>query len=145
MLKELILKARKKPKHVRDNIAFAIAGSVSAAICLVWLVVMPGQLAKKATSVNDDHKVFSTFFNQFKDQVANVKKSLPEVPATDTPAVVSATTSVKSSLTELTASSSDWSLSSSTIKSKSIQKEVPIMIIHSGSSSASTSPTEPNR
>ena len=143
MLKELILKARRKPKHVRDNIAFGIAGSITAAICLVWLVVMPGQLAKKTTSVNDDHKVFSTFFNQLKDQVAGVKESMPDVQATTTAATVTA--SEESTITELTATSSDWSLSSSTIKNKSIQKEVPIIIINSGSSSASTSPTEPNR
>jgi hypothetical protein len=144
MLKELILKARKKPKHVRDNIAFGIAGGFTAAICLVWLVVMPGRLAKETTSVNDNHKIFSTFFNQFKDQVASVKNSLPDTHATNTPVVV-ASTSKENSMTELTASSSGWSLSSSTIKEKSIPKEVPIMIISNGSSSASTSATELNR
>ena len=68
---------RKKPKHVRDNIAFGTAVGVTGVVALA--VFLGGQVDLKES---EGPGFFSTFIGQFKTEVAAVKEALPEQPAT---------------------------------------------------------------
>lgn len=67
---------RKKPKYVRDNIAFGSAVGVTALVAL--LAFFGGQVDLKES---EGPGFFSTFIGQFKTEVAAVKEALPEKPA----------------------------------------------------------------
>lgn len=135
MIRKWLIEARKKPKHVRDNIAMVGASSVTAAIFVVWLFTAPGQLEKEQQKTAEQPQAFSTFFGQIKEQVASVRGSLPEVPATTSE-------SAQGAPVVLDASSTHWALSSSTVEEKRIEKEVPIIVVPTASSAAtSTAPS----
>jgi hypothetical protein len=90
MIGTLFLKIRRKPKHVRDNIAFASAGVVTLAVFLVWLLNVPDELLSEAKQDVDTVKPFATLFNQIKEQTASIGDSLEEmVPDTASTTAVS--------------------------------------------------------
>ena len=66
---------RKKPKHVRDNIAFGTAVGVTGVVALA--VFLGGQVDLKES---EGPGFFSTFIGQFKTEIATVKEALPENP-----------------------------------------------------------------
>lgn len=78
---------RKKPKHVRDNIAFVAAGvaTVPVVAYLVFAVHGP-KITNIAESDPNQPKFFETFTTQIKDQVATVREATstttPKFPAT---------------------------------------------------------------
>lgn len=105
---------RKKPKHVRDNIAFGTAVGFTALVAL--LAFVGGQVDLKES---EGPGFFSTFIGQFKTEVAAVKEALPEKPAAtstldfsplkaaDQPAISASSTATTSAATgSSTASSS---------------------------------------
>ena len=61
---------RKKPKHVRDNIAFGTAVGFTALVAL--LAFVGGQVDLKES---EGPGFFSTFIGQFKSEVAAVKEA----------------------------------------------------------------------
>ena len=69
---------RKKPKHIRDNIAFAMSGGVTAFILVsVWFFGGIGPHTLAGSADGSPH-FFKTFFGEFGKQVATIKESLPE-------------------------------------------------------------------
>ena len=90
-MRQWLLKQRTKPKHVRDNIAFGFAGTVTAVALVGWLVLIPkDDIFKSNMTTDNSPEAFSTFFNQIKEQVAGVRESVKE-QASSTPAVASST------------------------------------------------------
>ena len=90
-MRQWLLKQRTKPKHVRDNIAFGFAGTVTAVALVGWLVLIPkDDIFENNVTTDNSPEAFSTFFNQIKEQVAGVRESVKE-QASSTPAVASST------------------------------------------------------
>lgn len=73
------MKLRQKPKHVRNNIALAAAGTLTLPIMLflVFGVHGPAVVAPEEET-NLSSKPFETFFGQVKEQFAAAKAALPE-------------------------------------------------------------------
>lgn len=85
---------RKKPKAVRDNYAFGIAGSFTLVVVIIWVMARPtsglldgGNVANKDKEANSP---FSTLIKESKAQLASLKlaaskeNTLPESEATST-------------------------------------------------------------
>lgn len=73
---------RKKPKHVRDNIAFVVAGVATLPVMAYLVFAVHGpRVTENLAETNTDPKFFETFTNQIKEQVASVR----EATATSTP------------------------------------------------------------
>lgn len=73
-----ISELRKKPKHVRDNIAFVAAGVVTLPIMAYLVFAVHGPKLTESIaggSEKTDTKFFETFTNQVKEQVANVRQA----------------------------------------------------------------------
>lgn len=71
-----LMNLRRKPKHVRDNIALVAAGVCTLPVLgfLVFGVHGPRLTAVEETS-NTDRKFFETFTSQFKEQMATVREA----------------------------------------------------------------------
>ena len=67
---------RKKPRHVRDNIAFGVSLGFAAVVCVVWFV---GGNTGVVASDSGPH-FFKTFSDAFSKQLATVKQSVPKKP-----------------------------------------------------------------
>jgi nicotinamide mononucleotide (NMN) deamidase PncC len=137
MLRKWLVDARKKPKYVRDNIAFVIAGSFTTVLLMAWLVFMPGKIIQEVAekpAVNNG--AFTTFIDQLKEQMAGVSEAVPEETATSS--------QPQSPIAVLSASSTDWNLSSTTIKAEAVPREVPIVVVPRASSTPAATSTEPN-
>ncbi len=77
---------RRKPKHVRDNIALVAAGVCTLPVLgfLVFGVHGPRLTAVEETSTTD-RKFFETFTSQFKEQMATVREATnPSAASTST-------------------------------------------------------------
>lgn len=119
---------RKKPKYVRDNIAFGTAVGFTAIVAL--LAVVGGQVDLKE---NEGPGFFSTFIGQFKTEVAAVKEALPEKPAATSTldfSPLKATDQATSSASS-TASTSVTTGSSTASSSPSGPREINIMPVKS--------------
>ena len=141
MIGSFLGKMRRKPKHVRDNIAFGSAAFVTLAIFTVWLVNDPlhsGDIS--ATTDEPSPKAFATFFGQIKDQFASAKAALPKVETNNQDeATLTATTTFVNTLRDTaTTSPSDWSLASSSLRAQVTPKEVAIMVVTSSSTESTT-------
>lgn len=82
---------RKKPKHVRDNIAFVVAGVATLPIMAYLVFAVHGpRVTENLAETNTDPKFFETFTNQIKEQVASVREaaSTSTQPTPKTPAVI---------------------------------------------------------
>lgn len=67
-------KLRKKPKHVRDNVAFSIAGGFTLMIALAWFFVGFDGLGGTPEVVTEEKpEAFSTLINQIQEQVATAR------------------------------------------------------------------------
>lgn len=78
---------RKKPKHVRDNIAFAVAAAATVPVVAYLVFAVHGpNITNIAETETNQPKFFETFTTQIKDQVAAVKEATsttsPKYPAT---------------------------------------------------------------
>ena len=72
-----ITKLRKKPKHVRDNIAFVAAGVATLPVVAYLVFAVHGpKVTSGITETNEtDMKFFETFTSQIKEQVASVRSA----------------------------------------------------------------------
>lgn len=127
-----LTKLRKKPKHVRDNIAFGVSGGFFLFVCSVWFLggVDANHLAG---SVDGGPHFFKTFLGEFGKQVAAVKDTMPKSsPASSTaPSFPEAGPAA--------ASSSNWALATSS--TSTAPQKPQIMIVTTSSTSATTSTT----
>lgn len=117
----LFKKLRKKPKHVRDNIAFSIAGGFTFVVALSWFFLGFHGLPQGADVASEESNgAFSTLFGQIQEQVAAAKESIEEAKkvATTTPVVTG-----------------EWGLASTT----RVEKEAAIMIVTSSSTGSASS------
>lgn len=84
MLRKLIVKLRRQPKPVRDNIAMALAGVFTAFIFTIWAYHLPVRMSAMDQNVKaDTTESFSHIFDKMSEQVAAVKEALPEKPASE--------------------------------------------------------------
>lgn len=131
MMGSFLTKLRRKPKHVKDNIAFGSAAAITLTICAVWFVA--GPLNTKEPSTREaSPRAFSTLLDQVKDQFASVKESLPKAETSPAesgqPQVATATTTFINALS--TSSAPDLASS---------PKEVTIVAVsRTGSTSTSS-------
>ena len=123
---------RKKPKHMRDNVAFAVSGGFTALVFAVWF--FGGVGSSTLAGASDSPHFFQTLFGQFGKQVASIKESIPKPK--EAPEV--ATTTAKSFPESAPAATdSVWSSASGTISSSSAPRQ--IMIVTTSSTPATTS------
>lgn len=78
---------RKKPKHVRDNIAFVAAAAATLPVVAYLVFAVHGpKITNIAETDTNQPKFFETFTTQIKDQVAAVKEATsttsPKYPST---------------------------------------------------------------
>lgn len=78
MALHIIDKLRQKPKHVRDNIALGVAGTITSLVLVAWFVTSTDQLGEVVQSSKQGASAFSTFVSHAKNEVANVMESLPD-------------------------------------------------------------------
>ena len=87
-MSQWLREVRKKPKHVRDNIAFGISGGFTALLALGWFLVS----GAPSSDNSKDEAFFKTFLGQFKEQFATVNEALPKATTTS-PMVLPGSTS----------------------------------------------------
>jgi hypothetical protein len=77
---------RKKPKHVRDNIAFVLAGVATLPVMAYLVFAVHGPKVTSGITETDqtDTKIFETFTNQIKEQVASVRESTTATTSLET-------------------------------------------------------------
>lgn len=121
---------RKKPKHVRDNIAFGVAGGMTLMLAIGWFSLRGSSMPNPVKEIANDEATgaFSTFFSQVKEQAAAVKDSFPLRPATTTEGVAPA---IPDESAFRLATGTDPQLDR-------VKKEAAIMIVSGASSSASS-------
>lgn len=119
-----LTKIRKKPKHIRDNIAFGSSAGLTLVVALAWFLQGGStHLANKETVQRTSF--FETFKEGFNKQMAAARESLPK----------SATTSVAST----TAESGTVDMAATSSASSSDAKPVLIEIIKASSTASSSS------
>jgi hypothetical protein len=72
---------RKKPKSVRDNYAFAIAGIFTVVVMMIWVVSQPSDgifTAGNNVSQVEKNSPFSTFIKESKEQMASLKEAFSD-------------------------------------------------------------------
>ncbi len=77
MIKRLIRNIRRKPKAVRDHIAFGVAGVFTAGVAFIWMYHLPFHQIDQTTEVTSITKEsgFLSIFDDFKEQFAAVRSS----------------------------------------------------------------------
>lgn len=163
MLRRLIVKTRNKPKDVRDRYAFSIAVGFTSIVALVWLYHAPGRFFAGIADVPDDVvSPVASFFDQFGNQVASVKDSLPESSTSDSSSNIEGNWSTPEEYIErsirrgkeqagVLASSTDLAATSTastsdefaTTTTSNEPREVRIVTTNQASTSASSSPQNP--
>jgi hypothetical protein len=131
MIGNLFSKIRRKPKHVKDNIAFASASVVTVAVFLVWVLNVPNELINETKSESEKVQPFTTLFNQIKEQVASVGDSLEE----EVPDVASTTANQERLPAQSVIASSTVTATGSTAF---VPREVQITTTTNASSTATT-------
>lgn len=121
-------KLRKKPKHVRDNIAFSVAGGFTLTLAIAWFLVGFNPSANQNVSSGEGSTPFSTLFSQIQEQIASVKDSVPEnesVTSEEMP----------------TNAGGEWSLSAQNASTSRqvIPEEVSIIVVPTATATATTS------
>ncbi len=130
---DYLTKLRRKPKHVRDNIAFGIAGSFTAVVALFLVFAVHGpKVVDEVADGDNSPRFFETLVDQAKEQLAasqssfeaveeeggvTITTSTPAAGSTGTPApaitatssVLTASTSASSVLIATTSSSTEVS------------------------------------
>lgn len=119
---------RKKPRHVRDNIAFGVSFGFALVVCIAWFV---GGNSGVVASGTDAH-FFKTFSDVFAKQLAAVKQSLPEKPT-----VASSTTKEQMQVS----APAPVTYGTSTTASSSESAPRQIMIVTTGASSSDATTT----
>jgi hypothetical protein len=81
-----LTKLRKKPKHVRDNIAFVAAGVATLPVMAYLVLAVHGPRVTGGITETDTPKTkfFETFTSQIKEQVATVREAT-SAPVAESP------------------------------------------------------------
>ena len=79
MFSQWIMKLRQKPKHIKDNIAFSVAGVFTTLVAIVWVMTVPKSFFAGDEIKPEAPRAFTTLINQVKEQVAGVKAAMPEI------------------------------------------------------------------
>jgi hypothetical protein len=87
---------RKKPKSIRNNYAFAIAGSFTVVVMMIWVVSQPNDgifTGGGKLSEEEKNSPFSTFIKESKEQMASLKGAFSDgvsnLEETNTPVATS--------------------------------------------------------
>ena len=83
-MKNLIIKIRKKPKEVKNKIAFTVASVFTFIVFSFWAYNLPiknnaGTISQNPDVATKEEGVFSGFFDGLSDQIATVKESVKEL------------------------------------------------------------------
>ena len=119
---------RKKPKHVRDNVAFSLAGGFTFMLAVAWFFIgFDGLATSPEVSSEGTNGAFSTFIDQIQEQVATAREGVETNEASSTMPTVTG----------------EWGLSAQNASStnNSVQKEAAIMIVTSSSTRGASSTT----
>lgn len=128
-MSQWLREVRKKPKHVRDNIAFGVSGGFTVLVALGWFLVS----GTPTSTTTKDAAFFETFLGQFKEQFASVNEAMPKATSTSPMVLPGATSSmIIAPASTSTASSSDTATSTE-------RRQVMIMPVKSSTSSESSS------
>jgi hypothetical protein len=128
---------RKKPKHVRDNIAFAMSGGVTVCVlATVWLLggIGPHTIAKTEEA---GPGIFKTFFGEFGKQVATIKETLPDKKEPPAPIAESFPEAGPGAVTST--ATNGWETASTSVSTVPPQR---IMIVTTSSTPATTSTSQ---
>lgn len=126
---------RKKPKHVRDNIAFAMSGGMTVGIlATVWFFGGIGSHTMAESGDSSPH-FFRTFFGEFGKQVASIKETLPDKKEAPAPTAESFPESGPGAAT-----GSSWAIASGTATVTPEPRQV--MIVTTSSTPATTSTSQ---
>jgi hypothetical protein len=120
-------KLRKKPRHVRDNIAFSIAGGFTLTVALAWFFIgFTGFGGSTEITAEEKPKAFSTLIDQIQDQVASAREGVSEA---------------KKENASSTVSNGEWGLSAQNSSSSNnlMPKEASLMIVGASSTQRATS------
>lgn len=122
-------KLRKKPKHVRDNIAFGVAGGFTLTLAIAWFLIGfgNGPTSPEVTS-EEKNGAFSTLFDQIQEQVATAKEGVIEG------------NEASSTMPSVTG---EWGISAQNASSTSngTPREAAIMVVGASSSARTSSST----
>lgn len=71
---QFLYNLQKKPKHVRNNYALALASTFTGMVALFWFVGTASQVSLSGSEVasNEERSPFSNLIKQSKEQLANV-------------------------------------------------------------------------
>lgn len=119
-------KLRKKPKHVRDNIAFSMAGGFTLILAVVWFMTGFNPSTNQEISSGEDSAPFATLLGQIQEQMASAKDSVSENEATAEMPVDN---------------TGEWGLSAQNASTsrQPIPEEVSIMVVPTPTTTATTS------
>lgn len=118
-------KLRKKPKHVRENIAFGIATGFTLTLAVAWFLVgFGGNPTTPEVVEGEGNGAFTTLLDQIQEQVATAREGVQADEASSTMPTVTG----------------EWGISAQNASSTQ-PKEAAIMIVTSSSSSQSTTTT----
>lgn len=79
MIRKTILKIRRQPKYVRNNIAMGLAGSFTAVVFVIWAYHIPSQLDEIDNGKNaNENGLMSQFMDNVGKQVSSIKDAIPE-------------------------------------------------------------------
>ena len=84
MLLRFIERLRERPKEVRNQYAFAIAGTITVVITLVWIVSLPSHF--KGVEIADTTRqggAFKEFFSEMKQNATVIFSSLSNATSTE--------------------------------------------------------------
>lgn len=75
---KFIRELQRKPRHVKNNFAFAFASVFTGVVAMVWFygVVNQNTTLSSETIMNEQTAPFSNLFKQSKEQLANISNSL---------------------------------------------------------------------
>lgn len=122
---------RKKPKHVRDNIALGSSAGLTVMVALVWFVA--GGSPDTMTAPANNPGFFQTFKEGFSKQMAAARESIAPPTASTTARTTTAVPTVDMAA----------AMNASTTASSSSAKPVLIEIINASTSATSSSSTSP--
>jgi hypothetical protein len=122
-------KLRKKPKHVRDNIAFGTSVGLTLVIAVVWFW-HGGSTHLADSAATTDSGFFDTFKSGLKKQMASAKEAFPSSSGTTTPTSTNRGDLQSTPVLSATSTSPE-------------QKPVMIEIVHASGTATSSSSTSP--
>ena len=83
MIKRLIGSVRRKPRAIREGVAFWAAITLSGFIAVVWLYHMPARFVEVDFALDDSGESEQNLFDGFQSQLSTVREGLPNADQID--------------------------------------------------------------